>query len=386
MIPSHSSQFLSPSPYLSPLCALSVSAFGSPDLSSFTFIHSIVNSPSLSLFLATLTDESQLTENSATLSPVSATLTSRVKHNSFVCHSYKKYPGWGSAIVNFFVAQTSVCALLRQSTSERSAPKDQQELKNLAVRPVTNLESPFTTSALFLSPVTGHQSRVTKSFTIRTYEKPASNPFRIRTSKTQALKPFRMNTYRKTGEGVPHARQLLCRGFAGGLGIRIECNRHGNRALAARCKFPLSHRLFGGICQRRVSAQHLHILHRPIRVDGNLQSHRPANAPSLQDGRILCIHLLHYFAVMVIVLRPARRQAHQRQDEARDYRGVSHPALRYCHHAALKQRYGTPVGDHPHPCVFLCRTNVAVLSPSPRVFRKRVPQAHGTGEALDKLL
>ena len=242
-----------------------------------------------------------------------------------------------------------------------------------------------------------HQSRIAsspgaKSRGIHTYEKHACNSFRIRTSKTQDLKPFRMNTYEKRGRGDrgTHARRVLCQEFAGlswnRLRIRIESNRHGDRTLAARRKFPLSHRLFGGICQRRVSAQHLHILHRPIRVDGNLQSHRSANAPSLQDGRILCIHLLHYFAVMVIVLRPTRCQAHQRQDEARDYRGVSNPALRFCHHAALKQRRGTPVGDHPHPCVFLCRTNVAVLSPSPRVFQKRVPQAHGTAEGLDKLL
>ena len=202
MIPSHSSQFLSPSPYLSPLCALSVSAFGSPDLSSFTFIHSIVNSPSLSLFLATLTDESQLTENSATLSPVSATLTSRVKHNSFVCHSYKKYPGWEAAIVNFFVAQTSVCALLRQSTSERSEANDPQELKNRAVRPIPSYESPLTASALFLPPVTGHQSQITNPFTIRTYEKRARNSRRIRTSKTRHLKSFRMNTYEKTPGGA----------------------------------------------------------------------------------------------------------------------------------------------------------------------------------------
>ena len=242
------------------------------------------------------------------------------------------------------------------------------------------------------SPAINHRPRIAKPLRIRTYEKPAPNPFRIRTSKTQDLKPFRMNTYEKRGRGDrgTHARRVLCREFAGlswnCLRIRIELNRHGDRTLAARRKFPLSHRLFGGICQRRVSAQHLHILHRPIRVDGNLQSHRSANAPSLQDGRILCIHLLHYFAVMVIVLRPTRCQAHQRQDEARDYRGVSHPALRFCHHAALKQRCGTPVGDHPHHCVFLCRTNVAVLSPSPRVFQKRVPQAHGTAEALDKLL
>ena len=195
---------------LSPLSALSVSAFSSPDVSSFNSKLSTacpersrrVNFPSLSPFLATLTDESQPTENSATLSLVVATLTSRVNHNPFVCHSYKKYPGWEAAIVNFFVAQTSVCALLRQSTSERSEANDPQELKNRAVRPIPSYESPLTASALFLPPVTGHQSQITNPFTIRTYEKRARNSRRIRTSKTRHLKSFRMNTYEKTPGGA----------------------------------------------------------------------------------------------------------------------------------------------------------------------------------------
>jgi len=171
----------------SPIRALSVSAFTSPDARSFNSKLSTacpersrrVNTPSLSPFPATLTDGSQLTENPATLSPVPATLTSRVKHNPFVCHSCKKHPGWGPAIVNFFVAQIS----------------------DLAVRQVTSHKSPVTASALFLPPVTGHQSQVTKSFTIRTYEKHARNSRRIRTSKTQDLKLFRINTYKKTGRG-----------------------------------------------------------------------------------------------------------------------------------------------------------------------------------------
>jgi len=33
---------------------------------------------------------------SATLSPFPAALTDPVKHNPFVCHSYRKHPGWGS--------------------------------------------------------------------------------------------------------------------------------------------------------------------------------------------------------------------------------------------------------------------------------------------------
>jgi hypothetical protein len=61
---------------------------GSAEL--FTF-----GSPPLSPFPATLTGILQLIEKAAALSPVFATLTSRVKHKSFVCHSYRKHPGWG---------------------------------------------------------------------------------------------------------------------------------------------------------------------------------------------------------------------------------------------------------------------------------------------------
>jgi len=50
---------------------------------------------SLSPFPAILTAVLQLTENSATLSPATATLTSHVTHNPCVCNSYEKHPGWG---------------------------------------------------------------------------------------------------------------------------------------------------------------------------------------------------------------------------------------------------------------------------------------------------
>lgn|SRR5579864_3448418 len=52
-------------------------------------------SRSISSFIAILTDDLQLIENPATLSPFPATLTTRVKHKSFICHSYKKHGGWG---------------------------------------------------------------------------------------------------------------------------------------------------------------------------------------------------------------------------------------------------------------------------------------------------
>jgi hypothetical protein len=46
-------------------------------------------------FPATLTSHLHLAENKTTLSPALATLKGRVKHKSFVCHSYKKQGGGG---------------------------------------------------------------------------------------------------------------------------------------------------------------------------------------------------------------------------------------------------------------------------------------------------
>jgi hypothetical protein len=57
--------------------------------------HSSLATVPVTPFSATLTGHSQLTENPGTLSPAFATLTRRVKHKSFVCHSYKKHRGWG---------------------------------------------------------------------------------------------------------------------------------------------------------------------------------------------------------------------------------------------------------------------------------------------------
>src|SRR5579859_3489947 len=151
-------------------------------------ITSLIATAPLPSFPATLRRKSQLIENPAALSRVVATLTRQVHHNPFVCHSYKKHPGWRGAIVNFFVARTSVCAPLGYNTTATSEAKQPQEFKNLAARPVTRHQSPATSSVPSLPPVTSHQSRITNSFIIRT-------------SKTQHLKPFRMNTYKKTGGG-----------------------------------------------------------------------------------------------------------------------------------------------------------------------------------------
>src|SRR6185437_7156 len=56
---------------------------------------SLFRSCPISPFVATLTERPQPTKNKTTLSLVFATLTSRVKHKSCVCHSYEKHPGWG---------------------------------------------------------------------------------------------------------------------------------------------------------------------------------------------------------------------------------------------------------------------------------------------------
>jgi hypothetical protein len=124
----------------------------------------------------------------SSISPLFATLTENTR-------------GGGYAIVNSFVAQTSVWALLRQPTWQSSEAKDPQELKNLAVRPVANHESQVAASVLFLPRVTGHQSQITKSCRIRTSPKRVRISFGIRTSKTQDLKPFRIRTYKKTPGG-----------------------------------------------------------------------------------------------------------------------------------------------------------------------------------------
>ena len=213
-------------PYSSPLSVHSAPGARSDRVEAAKFLpfilatrHSITLSPqgslapaSLSPFPAALTDDLQPTENPATLNPLLATLTRRVTRNSCVCRFYKKHPRRVPAIASFFVAQTSVCAFLSLSASQRSQAKDPHELKNLAVLPVTSLprpcrdhKSPVTASVRTLPPVTSHESQVTNtiSFIIRTYIKSAHKLFRMNTYKTQGLKPFRMNTYKKTGEGDP---------------------------------------------------------------------------------------------------------------------------------------------------------------------------------------
>jgi len=157
-------------------------------------VHSSLATAPLTPFPATLRRKSQLIENPAALSPVLATLTGHLHLNPFVCHSCKKHGGWRRAIVNFFVAQTSVCAPLGRLTSASSETKHPQEFKYLVVLPVTSHQSPATSCVHPLPRVTSHQSRITNSFIIRT-------------SKTQHLKPFRIRTYKKRGTGGEHRNE-----------------------------------------------------------------------------------------------------------------------------------------------------------------------------------
>ncbi len=135
--------------------------------SYFNFQLSTFNSVSLTPFPAILTGHLQRPEKSATLSLAFATLTSRVKHKSCVCHSYKKHPG-------------------SHLSSQRSFRSGSSRLKFLPTR---------------------HSPLATNSFIIRTSAKSAYNSFGIRTSKTQHLKPFRIRTYEKRGRGRGHIFQ-----------------------------------------------------------------------------------------------------------------------------------------------------------------------------------
>jgi hypothetical protein len=140
---------------------------------------------------AALTDIVQTSENTAALSPVFATRlpradakgTSRVKHKFFICHSYKKHPGWG-ILAPFVRGNSANCASQRHPVLP--APAADCKLSSVS------------------------SSRLTpNSFRIRTYAKLTRNPIGIRTSKTQDLKPFRIRTYEKTPRGVPPSLSLL---------------------------------------------------------------------------------------------------------------------------------------------------------------------------------
>jgi hypothetical protein len=101
-----------------PMVALSLEGFSSPPstpkISSRRFVsclsiyHPPLATAPLTPFAAALTAPRQLNENSTTLSPLAATLTSHVNHNPFVCHSYKKHPGVG-VITSKMKRTSSLC-------------------------------------------------------------------------------------------------------------------------------------------------------------------------------------------------------------------------------------------------------------------------------------
>jgi hypothetical protein len=78
---------------------------------------STLNLRPLSLFLATLTSRPQLIENSATLSPLFATLTRSFAPKSFACHSYTKTPGVGA-----LSSLRNLCSLCASAASCLLAP------------------------------------------------------------------------------------------------------------------------------------------------------------------------------------------------------------------------------------------------------------------------
>jgi hypothetical protein len=113
----------------------------------------------VSPFLATLTDDPQLTENAATLSPVPATLTSRVKHNPFVCHSYKKHRGWGTSFNPKSFLRFPALPSLTQIHLESALTKKPRG-STLLVQQV-RVGQPILAVLFQVSPLTDHGSRTT---------------------------------------------------------------------------------------------------------------------------------------------------------------------------------------------------------------------------------
>jgi len=163
---------ISKSVSVSDLCVLGVSVLSSPNLSP---INSDPSTRNLASFVDAL-------DAASSISPVFATLTKNTGGWGVPSFSANSVPG---ACPDLVGALKSTRAL--PSTDPFDAPH----------------HPPDCFSFFHQSPVTNHQSQVTKSFTIRTYAKCARNPCRMNTSKTQDLKLFRINTYEKNGGGVP---------------------------------------------------------------------------------------------------------------------------------------------------------------------------------------
>ena len=96
----------------------------------------------LSPLFAALTRNAQLTENKATLSPFPATLTSRVKPKSFVCHSYKKHGGVGCPLP-FFDHRSRLVTSATHSNARNSNPLMRLLHNSLHTRGVGVCPPPF---------------------------------------------------------------------------------------------------------------------------------------------------------------------------------------------------------------------------------------------------
>lgn len=174
----------------------STSHFGTRTLPALTFCSSALPSTS---FPNLQTCKPSNLQAAASVSPFPATLTDRVKCKSFVCHSCKKHPGWGTLLLTSYPMRIAL-PLARGVVEGRD-----HRGRNLSGQLFMRHGSRDTDHR---TPVTSHQSRVTKSRGIRTCTKRARNSRRIRTSKTHDLKPFRIRTYEKTPRGVPLALSL----------------------------------------------------------------------------------------------------------------------------------------------------------------------------------
>jgi hypothetical protein len=100
-----------PAPHYTHVPVSSISFTSSTSSTSFA-------SPSVTPFPATLTSHLQLAENTTTLSPAFAALARRVKHKSFVCHSYRKHRGWRRVVrrsLSLFTTHYSLLTVLPQN-------------------------------------------------------------------------------------------------------------------------------------------------------------------------------------------------------------------------------------------------------------------------------
>jgi hypothetical protein len=152
-------------------------------------------------FAATVTAVSQLTEKPATLSPVLATLTRRVKPNPFVCHSYKKHPGVGVPHQFFPLSHSLIFSASSVRSVARACPDRVGALNtrsNRTTLPRFNQKPlPHALFSLFplfsrkwqkLTPLFSHSSALLKKECFRN-SFPINN-FRTLSQNTRAVGPF----------------------------------------------------------------------------------------------------------------------------------------------------------------------------------------------------